>query len=465
SKGEAEERSKEAQAMLDSIRNILSHTLSINDAIDWDTLKQRGSFPERSPAEPNEQDFKPKLGTLDFLLPFLKKKKLQKALSAYSGAKASWRIARDDWSARREKFEAERKSTNDAIDHQRVRYLAKDSGAIEEYCDLVLSRSEYPDFCPKEFSVVYIPETKTVGVDYELPSLDQLPRLNEVKFIATRQEFKESELKEADAKRLYDSALYQICLRTIHELFEADTIKAIGGVAFNGWVTAINRGTGRESRGCVMSVVAERSAFEAINLRAVDPKTCFRTLKGAAASELAGMMPIPPIVQFNKEDPRFVESVEVADGLSEGQNIAAIGWEDFEHLIRELFERELKGDSAEVKITRASHDEGVDAVAFDPDPIRGGKIIIQAKRYSNTVGVAAVRDLYGTIVNEGATKGILVTTSTFGPESYRFAQDKPIVLMDGSNLLHLLAKHGVNARIDLAEAKKLDVGLKRSGIG
>jgi restriction endonuclease Mrr len=58
-----------------------------------------------------------------------------------------------------------------------------------------------------------------------------------------------------------------------------------------------------------------------------------------------------------------------------------------------------------------SHDGGVDCVAYDPRPIFGGKVVIQAKRYKNTVGVSAVRDLFGTMQNEGAAKGILVTTS------------------------------------------------------
>ena len=56
----------------------------------------------------------------------------------------------------------------------------------------------------------------------------------------------------------------------------------------------------------------------------------------------------------------------------------------FEHLIREIFEKEFSANGGEVKITQASRDGGVDAVVFDPDPIRGGKIIIQAKRYTNT---------------------------------------------------------------------------------
>ena len=90
-----------------------------------------------------------------------------------------------------------------------------------------------------------------------------------------------------------------------------------------------------------------------------------------------------------------------------------------------------------------------------PDPIRGGKIVIQAKRYTNVVGVSAVRDLYGTTLNEGATKGILVTTADYGPDAYEFAKGKPLTLLNGSNLLHLLEKHGHKAKIDLKEAKKI----------
>jgi restriction system protein len=132
-----------------------------------------------------------------------------------------------------------------------------------------------------------------------------------------------------------------------------------------------------------------------------------------------------------------------------------LSWEEFEHLIRELFEKEFSSNGGEVKVTQASRDGGVDAVAFDPDPIRGGKIVIQAKRYTNTVGVSAVRDLYGTVMNEGATKGILVTTADYGPDAYEFAKNKPLTLLNGSNLLFLLEKHGQKARIDLTEAKRL----------
>ena len=88
----------------------------------------------------------------------------------------------------------------------------------------------------------------------------------------------------------------------------------------------------------------------------------------------------------------------------------------------------------------------------------GGKIVVQAKRYTNTVGDSAVRDLFGTMNHEGAMKGILVTTSDYGPDAYWFAQDRPITLLNGGNLLHLLAKHGHKARIDIVEARALRTG-------
>jgi restriction system protein len=50
--------------------------------------------------------------------------------------------------------------------------------------------------------------------------------------------------------------------------------------------------------------------------------------------------------------------------------------------------------------------------------------------------------------NEGANKGILVATSGYGPTAYEFAQGKPLELIDGSGLLHLLAEHAdLDARI------------------
>lgn len=319
---------------------------------------------------------------------------------------------------------------------------------------MVLSRSKYPDYFPQSFELDYKIETKILVIDYQLPSVDDIPTIKEVKYIQSKNEFSEKHISDTQRNKLYDELLYQITLRTLHEIFESDKINAIHTIGFNGYVHALNPATGKSQDVCVLSLQASKAEFEQINLAKVDPKTCFKSLKGVGSSKLYSYVPIPPVLQMDKEDKRFVPSYDVTSSMQEGDNLATMPWEDFEHLIREIFEKEFSVVGGEVKVTQASRDGGVDAVVFDPDPIRGGKIVIQAKRYNNTVGVSAVRDLFGTVINEGANKGILVTTSDYGPDAHEFARGKPLVLLTGSNLLHLLEKHGHKARIALHEAKR-----------
>ena len=292
-------------------------------------------------------------------------------------------------------------------------------------------------------------------IDYVLPNINNIPNLNIVNYVKTRDKFTEKFLSQAAHSKLFDSAVYQIALRTLHEIFEADVIDAIKSVNFNGIVNSVNPATGHSESNCIISIQAQKEQFIGINLGSIDPKQCFKSLKGIGSTKLSSLSAIRPILELDKTDRRFTDHYDVASSMDDSCNLAAMDWEDFEHLIREIFEKEFAQSGGEVKVTQASSDGGVDAVAFDPDPIRGGKIVIQAKRYTNTVGVAAVRDLYGTVMNEGATKGILVTTAEYGPDSYEFAKDKPLTLLNGSNLLHLLEKHGHQAKIDIKEAKRI----------
>lgn len=358
------------------------------------------------------------------------------------------------WEAERAGFILKQNEQHEALDAFRARYQAREPGAILDYCQMVLTSSEYPGCLQhKEFDLDFNGDTGILVVNYKLPAPLNIPTLSEVKYVPSSDSFSEKHLSEADAAKLYDDLVYQVGLRTLNELLESDQTTALKSVVFNGLVTAVDKGTGNTVTACIISIQASREALRDINLAMVEPRACFRQLKGVGSSKLHSITPIAPIINLRREDKRFIPSYGVAEKLDEGFNLAAMDWEDFEHLIREIFEREFTSSGGEVRVTQASRDGGVDAVAFDPDPIRGGKIVIQAKRYAHTVGVAAVRDLYGTLMNEGATKGILVTTADYGPDAYEFANGKPITLLNGANLLHLLGKHGTKAHINLAEAR------------
>lgn len=77
-----------------------------------------------------------------------------------------------------------------------------------------------------------------------------MPEVESYKYVKSRNAIDIKKLPEAARKALYDSVVYQICLRTIHELFEADVVNAVDSVVFNGVVTATNPATGvTESKG------------------------------------------------------------------------------------------------------------------------------------------------------------------------------------------------------------------------
>lgn len=473
-KREAQERTQEARAAIEELDQILKYSLNNDITIDWDDLLDKSDFKEPKPTKPIELreptsdyiKYRPKLSIFDRLMKSKKEKKVrevnelfqrdhQKWIQKHDQLNTEYRDAVDKWEKAKATFYKEQEENNRHIEEWKQAYLIAAAPAIVDYCDMVLSNSSYPDFFPQDFELDYNPENKILIVDYILPHVKDIPTLTEVKYIQSRDEFTKKHLSKTATNKLYDNLIYQLALRTIYELYKADEVDGIASIVYNGIVHSVDKATGQDISPCILSVQANKDEFLAINLAKVDPKACFRKLKGVASAKLHALSPVPPIIQMDKTDKRFVSSYGVSDKLNDAYNLAAMDWEDFENLIRELFEDEFIRAGGEVKVTQASRDGGVDAVAFDPDPIRGGKIVIQAKRYTNTVGVAAVRDLYGTVVNEGATKGILVTTSDYGPDSYQFAKDKPLTLLNGGNLLHLLEKHGHKAKIDIDEARRL----------
>lgn len=102
---------------------------------------------------------------------------------------------------------------------------------------------------------------------------------------------------------------------------------------------------------------------------------------------------------------------------------------EFEEYIADLFSK--LGYKTET--VGGSHDEGIDVIA-EKDGI---KHYIQCKKFiTQVVSVGAVRDFYGAITDHLAKgKGYFITTNKFTLEAEKFAEDKPIELIDGQKLI------------------------------
>jgi len=106
-------------------------------------------------------------------------------------------------------------------------------------------------------------------------------------------------------------------------------------------------------------------------------------------------------------------------------------WE-FERYIAELFTKL----GYKTTITGGAYDKGIDVVA-EKD---GLKHYIQCKKYiTSTVGPGELRDFYGAIADHLAqAKGYFITTNKFTLEAERFAEDKPIELIDSNKLIEYI---------------------------
>lgn len=463
---EAEAMNASLEAKLADLASILSDTLDVDDHIEFSSLKLTfepkafspgqlaiASPPPAKPAAPEPLSFFKRMSRKAVERRARedseRHERHEADLAEHERAETARRATLD---AARERHEEEQRSEQARLEQQHLEidqfqadFEASDPHAVSQYFGLVLQSSLYPDDFPRHSRVAYVPESRQLVVEIELPSLEVIPDVKLFKYVKSRDEITSTKRAQADVRRIYADLIAQTSLRTIHELFEADRTAQLETVVLNGFVSSLDPATGRDVSPCLISVRTTRNSFGELNLSRVEPLACLKALDAAVSAKPTDLAPVRPVLEFSMVDPRFVEETDVLSEIDHRANLMEMTPYDFENLISNLFERM----GLETRQTRASRDGGVDCVAYDPRPIFGGKVVIQAKRYKNTVGVSAVRDLFGTVQNEGASKGILVTTSGYGQSSYEFASGKPLELLDGANLLYLLAEHaGLEARIE-----------------
>ena len=133
----------------------------------------------------------------------------------------------------------------------------------------------------------------------------------------------------------------------------------------------------------------------------------------------------------------------------------------FEQLVVQLLVAMGYGGSVKDagKAIGRSGDNGIDGI-IKQDRLGLDNVYIQAKRYAagRSVGSGEVRDLAGALQMHKATRGVLITTSTFSADAVRTARAiGNIVLIEGEELAELMAEHGVGVTTTAVyELKRID---------
>lgn len=107
--------------------------------------------------------------------------------------------------------------------------------------------------------------------------------------------------------------------------------------------------------------------------------------------------------------------------LREGRLLSELGWREFEKLIGEL----LESQGWSVTVMRGSKDGGIDVLSEKNDRHIGNiRAIWQAKKYGTDrkVTLSHLRELSGVVERDRATKGIMVTTSSYTGGAIKWVQ-------------------------------------------
>ncbi len=332
---------------------------------------------------------------------------------------------------------------NRQIDDLAHRAAQGDSEAVPEFFSALLQLSSpWPDGFPAVMEIAWDDDGRQLLVGWELPSVEIVPSVVRIRYV--KSDDRELEIKRpvGERREIHRRILAQCTLRVVWEVFRTalygpDGQPVVRSVAFNGHVIRPDPATGRDGPAYLVTLLTDRTAFEHVDLSQVDPVRCVEGLKGQLSARPDKSAEVRPI-----RLPSSLDTVTVQE-VDEEVDLLRMDPGEFESLVADLF----RAMGLATETTARTGDGGVDVVATDPDPIRGGRIVIQVKRYDSTVPPSVIRDLYGTVLHEGALKGILVTTSGFGPGTYQFAEGKQLSLIGGSELVALLAQHGLGGRI------------------
>jgi restriction system protein len=459
---------QQRMAELDSI--LTSALTGRGSALDFEGLKQALAHPPFDPQgadqpapRPRLEDLLPKpLSWLQQRLPGSTKRHDEATRAAkllydrklaeyaeYDQQRTAWLAdARRRYAADCEQRRKQVEQQHAEVERLRAAYLAGDREALIEVVLQVFEGDDLPDGFPRNVDVTFDPDEHLLVIERELPAVEVIPTLASYRWYKTRDEIEEVRRQANQIKTVYTTLIANMALRTLHIAFSSDTTNVINTIVLNCYVDVINPATGLRDKPFLLTVRVKKETFTALDLRLVQPVLCLKRLHALMSRSPHELEPVEPILKFNMVDARFVEGQPILDQLDQRPNIATLNPYEFESLIRDLFEKM----GHDTKQTRPSRDGGVDCVAFDTRPIVGGRVVIQAKRYKHVVGVSAVRDLYGTMHNERANKGILITTSHFTSAAHQFAKGLPLQLIDGAGLLSLLeTEAGVQAKIDFPE--------------
>jgi restriction system protein len=183
-----------------------------------------------------------------------------------------------------EKREAEASARNAEV-AKLINDLAFDvESAIQEYVGIVLSNSVYPDVFPVEHDHVFNLASRELSLEVSVPEPLSVPSVKAYRYVKAKDEIVSTNLPVREKKERYANAVWQVAVRSLHEVFEADRAGKVHSIALAVGVDTVDTATGRPTTVPLVLVAADRETFNSFELARVVPQDTLRHL-GAAMSK------------------------------------------------------------------------------------------------------------------------------------------------------------------------------------
>lgn len=206
--------------------------------------------------------------------------------------------ARYDQEVTEEHVRAVRRNAD--IASRRSAFAARDAESVEWYVSQVLAASRYPDVFPREHRVAYRARSGQVVIEFELPPRRIVPSVRAFRYVQARDAVEPLPRPEREIRQRYTRLISSLALRTLHEVFSATPPEVVGSVVFNGLVATVDRATGKPVRPYLLSVSAERQAFDDLVLAAVEPVACLRHLNALTSPDPFDLQAVEPLVSLDR---------------------------------------------------------------------------------------------------------------------------------------------------------------------
>jgi restriction system protein len=335
---EALARTTEVREQYDEIDSLLAATLTVDDYVELEELRQIATHPEFTSdydrpsllppplPVPPEPQYTPPPGEPTKIGGLFGARKRYSELEAearrqHDAAHAAWETELSELpgleAQRRAKYDAAEQRRVQNLDSDRQRYLAECEArdrevsasnqqldtliqnlaygvdeAVHEYVGIVLSNSVYPKIFAVAHEFEFRADLKELSLTAVVPPPDAVPRVKEYKYIRAKDEITSTSLPQRDVKERYRNAVAQVAVRSIHEVFEADRAGWIQSISLTVATDTVDQATGLATRIPLIAVAADRTTFAAFELDNVVPTATLQHLGAQISKNPSDLDPI-----------------------------------------------------------------------------------------------------------------------------------------------------------------------------